>query len=34
MKFEWDDAKARRNAAKHGVSFKTATRKKQKGNGD
>ena len=24
MKFEWDDRKARRNAAKHGVSFKTA----------
>ncbi|OGR85578.1 MAG: hypothetical protein A2901_01950 [Elusimicrobia bacterium RIFCSPLOWO2_01_FULL_54_10] len=25
MKFEWDDLKARRNAAKHGVSFKIAT---------
>jgi len=25
-KFEWDDAKATRNLAKHGVSFETATR--------
>ncbi len=25
MKFEWDDNKARRNAAKHGVSFEMAT---------
>ena len=24
MKFEWDERKAHRNAAKHGVSFKTA----------
>ena len=25
MKFEWDDLKARRNAAKHGISFITAS---------
>jgi hypothetical protein len=24
MPFEWDDGKARRNAAKHGVTFETA----------
>lgn len=26
MKFSWDPAKARRNLAKHGISFETATR--------